>query len=163
MHFGRFRFGLRTFKTALAVMLIIIGFYLTDRGSPFIAALAAVFALREDFESTVSFGQVRIWSNAFGGGLALIYFAADHYFTGHPAVEIVLLPILLIIVIVVLDGLNYNSGIIGASAALLMIALTIPEGETIFYVLNRILDTFIGVIVAIVINRFASPDPEPEN
>ncbi|HEY4399153.1 MAG TPA: aromatic acid exporter family protein [Lactobacillaceae bacterium] len=158
MHFGRFRLGLRTIKTTAAVMLIFLVFYLTNRGTPFIAALAAIFALREDFESTVSFGKIRVMSNLFGGGLAVIYFVTNQALHNNPWVTIILLPLLLLFSIVVLDGFNLNQGIIGASAALLMIALTIPAGETIFYVLNRVLDTVIGVAIAIAINRFATPD-----
>lgn len=69
----------------------------------------------------------------------------------------ILLPLLVIVVIVLLDGFNYNSGVIGAMAALLMISLNIPAGATIVYVIDRIIDTFIGVVIAIAINRFWSP------
>ena len=38
-----------------------------------------------------------------------------------------------------------------------MIALNIPAGATVVYVIDRIADTFVGVLVAIGVNRFASP------
>ena len=66
----------------------------------------------------------------------------------------------IVVAIVFLDGFNYNSGVIGALAALLMISLNIPSGATVLYVIDRIADTFIGVFVAIAVNRFASPDPK---
>ncbi len=43
MQFGRFRLGMRTIKSALAVFLCILFFHLTQRGIPMIAALSAVF------------------------------------------------------------------------------------------------------------------------
>ena len=50
MKLGSFRLGMRTFKTGLAVMIIVAIFVLIDRGNPMIAALSAVFSLRQDFE-----------------------------------------------------------------------------------------------------------------
>ena len=47
MQFGRFRLGMRTIKSALAVFLCILFFHLTQRGIPMIAALSAVFSLRQ--------------------------------------------------------------------------------------------------------------------
>ena len=43
MQFGRFRLGMRTTKTALAVFLCILFFHVSNRGLPMIAALSAVF------------------------------------------------------------------------------------------------------------------------
>ena len=43
MKLGRFRLGMRTIKTAIAVMLCILLFHFLDRGQPLIAALSALF------------------------------------------------------------------------------------------------------------------------
>lgn len=74
MQIGRFRLGMRTIKTALAVMLCILLFHVTDRGSPLIAALAAVFSLRHDLTTSISFGRSRVLGNSLGGLLALIFY-----------------------------------------------------------------------------------------
>lgn len=159
MQFGRFRIGLRTLKTATAVMLIITTFYFLKR-PPFVAALASVFALRESWDKTLSFAKIRLISNMVGGVLALIYFLVHTHTHNAVWVSMIFLPFLVVIAIVFLDGFNFNSGVIGALAALLMISLSIPTGATVLYVIDRIADTFIGVIVAIVVNRFASPEPK---
>ena len=156
MQFGRFRIGLRTLKTAMAVMLIIAVYYFFNR-PPFVAALAAVFALRESWDKTLSFAKIRLISNTVGGLLALVYFLIYTRTDHADWVAIIILPLLVIITIVFLDGFDFNSGVIGALAALLMIALNIPAGATVVYVIDRIADTFVGVLVAIGVNRFASP------
>lgn len=161
MQFGRFRLGMRTIKSALAVFLCILFFHLTQRGIPMIAALSAVFSLRQDLITTVSFGKSRIIGNTLGGTLAIIYFFVKSYFHNDFLVELILLPILVIIVIVVSDGINNNSGIISAIATLLLIALSIPQGESALYAIQRVLDTFIGTFIAIGINFFLRP-PETE-
>lgn len=161
MEFGRFRLGMRTIKSALAVFLCILFFHVTDRGLPMIAALSAVFSLRQDLTTTVSFGRSRIIGNSIGGFLGIIYFLVKNYFHNDFLVELFLLPVLVVIVIVVSDGINNNSGIISAIATLLLIALSVPQGESSLYVIQRVLDTFIGTFIAIGINFFLRP-PETE-
>lgn len=161
MEFGRFRLGMRTIKSALAVFLCILFFHVTDRGLPMIAALSAVFSLRQDLTTTVSFGRSRIIGNSIGGFLGIIYFLVKNYFLNDFLVELFLLPVLVVIVIVVSDGINNNSGIISAIATLLLIALSVPQGESSLYAIQRVLDTFIGTFIAIGINFFLRP-PETE-
>lgn len=161
MEFGRFRLGMRTIKSALAVFLCILFFHVTDRGLPMIAALSAVFSLRQDLTTTVSFGRSRIIGNSIGGFLGIIYFLVKNYFHNDFLVELFLLPVLVVIVIVVSDGINNNSGIISAIATLLLIALSVPQGESSLYAIQRVLDTFIGTFIAIGINFFLHP-PETE-
>ncbi len=122
--------------------------------------MASVFALRESWDKTLSFAKIRLVSNTVGGLLALIYFLVHAQTHNATWVSMIFLPLLVIIAIVFLDGFNFNSGVIGALAALLMISLNIPAGATVLYVIDRIIDTFIGVLVSIGVNRFASPKPK---
>lgn len=160
MQIGRFRLGMRTIKTALAVMLCILLFYLTDRGSPLIAALAAVFSLRQDLTTSISFGRSRVLGNSLGGLFAMIFYYVQSFFKNDFYVELFLLPFFVILVIVLSDGINNNSGIISAIATMLLIAFSIPQGESILYALNRVLDTFIGTIIAISLNGVISPQTD---
>ena len=161
MQFGRFRLGMRTTKTALAVFLCILFFHVSNRGLPMIAALSAVFSLRQDLTTTVSFGRSRIIGNTLGGLLGIFYFFVKNYFHNDFLVELFLLPLLVIFVIVVSDGIDNNSGIISAISTLLLISLSIPQGESSLYAIQRVLDTFIGTFIAIGINFFLRP-PEIE-
>ncbi|MFK4568305.1 aromatic acid exporter family protein [Enterococcus sp. UD-01] len=162
MEFGRFRLGMRTLKTALAVMICILLFRLMDRSASSIAALAAVFSLRQDLTTSLSFGKSRILGNSLGGFLAIIYFLVKDFFSNDFLVELLFLPFLIIVLIVVSDGINNNSGIISAIATLLLIALSIPQGESLLYALSRVADTFIGTFVGIGLNFFFQPKPVEE-
>ena len=126
-----------------------------------IAALSAVFSLRQDLTTTVSFGRSRIIGNTLGGLLGIFYFFVKNYFHNDFLVELFLLPLLVIVVIVVSDGIDNNSGIISAISTLLLISLSIPQGESSLYAIQRVLDTFIGTFIAIGINFFLRP-PEIE-
>lgn len=159
MSIGPFRLGMRTIKSALAVMICILLFKVFDRGAPMIAALAAVFSLRQDLTTSLSFGKSRVLGNSIGGGLALLYFVVQQYFSNDFLVELLFLPLLVILVIVLSDGIGNNPGIISAIATLLMIALSVPQGESVYYAFERVLDTFIGTFVAISINFLIRAKP----
>ncbi|MGX7351159.1 FUSC family protein [Enterococcus canis] len=160
MVFGRFRLGMRTMKTAVAVMLTILLFHFLDRGAPMIAALAAVFSLRQDLTTSVSFGKSRILGNSLGGALSIVYFVVQRFFDNSFLVELLLLPTLVVVVIVLSDGLNNNAGIISAIATMLLISLSIPRGESVYYALDRVIDTFIGTFIAIALNFIRPKPPE---
>ncbi|WP_265457123.1 FUSC family protein [Enterococcus sp. HY326] len=157
MHIGKFRLGLRTIKSAVAVMICILVFHFVDGGQPLIAALAAVFSLRQDLSTSLSFGKSRILGNSLGGLLAIFYFVIKSYFEYDFLVELFLLPVLVALCIVISDGINNNSGIIASIATLLLISLSIPQGESAFYALSRVIETFIGTFIAIAINFFGQP------
>lgn len=157
MQLGSFRLGMRTLKTGLAVMLVTALFVVLHRGNPMIAALAAVFALRADFETTIEFGKSRIIGNAIGGMFAIVYYLLFTVFHHNEWSMVILLPVLLMVLISLNDGINNNKGLIGSVAAFLMIALTIPADATYVYALQRVLDTFIGTIAAILMNIGVHP------
>lgn len=159
MEIGPFRLGMRTIKTALAVFICILFFHFTGRGNPMIAAIAAVFSLRQDLTTSLSFGKSRIIGNSLGGFLALIFILVQGYFSHAFLVEAIVLPLLVIVAIVVSDASNNNLGIITAIATLLLIALSVPQGESIYYVLERVVDTFIGTFIGIGLNFFIQAKP----
>ena len=161
MQFGRFRLGMRTIKTAIAVMLCILLFRFLNRGQPLIAALSAVFSLRQDLTTTLSFGKSRVLGNSIGGATAIIYFFMKQYFNNDFLIELLVLPALVAFIIVLSDGINNNSGIISGIATMLLITLSVPQGESFIFALDRVLDTFIGTLIAIFINFVLRP-PEKE-
>lgn len=161
MHIGRFRIGMRTMKTALAVMICILLFKITDRREPLIAALAAVFSLRQDLTTSVSFGRSRVLGNSMGGLFAIFYFFIKQYVHQDFLLELFLLPLLVALIIILSDGINNNAGIVSAIATMLLITLSVTRSESIYFALQRVIDTFIGTFVAIAINFLIRP-PEKE-
>ncbi|MEQ9763446.1 aromatic acid exporter family protein [Streptococcus sp. ZJ151] len=148
----KFRLGMRTFKTGLSVFLVLALFSLFGWEGLQIGALTAVFSLRENFDKSFSFGMSRIFGNSVGGICALIYYLLRELLGAGTWVMLVFVPILTMLTIMINVACNNKSGIIGGVAALLIITLSIPRGDTIFYVFSRIFETFIGVFIAILVN-----------
>lgn len=164
MEFGQFRLGMRTVKTGIAVGICILIFHFLHRGTPMIASLAAVFALRQDVETTVKFGKSRILGNSIGALVAALFIFIHRGLGGSFLIEVIGIPICIMFIIILCDGIDYNSGIIGAIATLLIIYFTIPTTDTFFYALERVVDTFIGTFVALAVNHLIrTPIPEKVN
>lgn len=153
MELGQFRLGMRTVKTGIAVAICILIFHYSGRGTPMIASLSAVFALREDVETTVKFGKSRILGNSIGALIAALFIFIQGQLGSSFLIELIGIPFCIMFIIIICDGINYNSGIIGAIATLLIIYFSIPNNETFIYALERVGDTLIGTFIAITINH----------
>ena len=149
---SKFRLGMRTFKTGLAVFIILLLFGLFGWKGLQIGALTAVFSLREDFDKSVHFGTSRILGNSIGGFYALLFFIVNSVFKEQYWVTLLLVPVCTMLTIMTNVAMNNKAGIIGGVSAMLIITLSIPTGETFLYVFARIFETFIGVFVAILVN-----------
>lgn len=161
MQIGRFRIGMRTMKTALAVMFCILLYHFLNRGQPMIAALAAVFALRQDLTTSVKFAKSRVLGNTLGGLAGIGYHLLQQRFDDSFLIELIILPLLVASLIIFSDGIDNNSGIISSIATMLLITLTVSTDETVIVAVDRVLDTFIGTFVAIGMNFIIRP-PKPE-
>ncbi len=149
---SKFKLGMRTLKTGLSVFLVLLIFHLFGWEGLQIGTLTAVFSLRESFDRSVHFGFSRIIGNSVGGFLSLLFFLINQLFHNQFWVTLVFVPIFTMLGIMINVSINNKSGIIGATAALLIITLSIPAGDTILYVFARVFETFCGVFVAILVN-----------
>ena len=70
---SKFRLGMRTMKTGIAVFIVLLIFGMFGWKGLQIGALTAVFSLREDFDKSVHFGTSRILGNSVGGFYALLF------------------------------------------------------------------------------------------
>ncbi|MGT2866583.1 FUSC family protein [Streptococcus fryi] len=143
---------MRTFKTGLSVFLVILIFKLLDWQGVQIAALTAVFSLREDFDKSLSFGVSRVLGNTIGGFFALLFYMINDFFADAFWVTLAFVPIMTMLTIIFNVAANNKAGIIGAVAAMLIITLGIPKHDTVLYVFARVFETFIGVFIAIIVN-----------
>ena len=108
--------------------------------------------MREDFDKSVHFGTSRILGNSIGGVYALMFFLLNNFFHGAFWVTLLVVPICTMLTIMTNVAMNNKAGVIGGVAAMLIITLSIPNGETVLYVFARVFETFMGVFVAILVN-----------
>lgn len=148
----KFRLGMRTLKTGIAVFLVILLFQFLGWEGTNIAALTAVFSLREDFGQSLHFGSSRILGNTIGGLYAVSFFVLSQMLHGEAWVSLIFVPICTMLTIMTNVAMNNKTGIIGGVSALLIITLSVPSGGPIQYAVVRVFETFIGVFIAILVN-----------
>lgn len=148
----QFRLGMRTLKSGIAVFLVILLFQILGWTGTNIAALTAVFSLREDFGKSMHFGSSRILGNTIGGVYAIGFFVLSQLFNGQNWVALVFVPIFTMLTIMTNVAFNNKAGIIGATSAMLIITLSTPSGGPITYAIVRVFETFIGVFIAMFVN-----------
>lgn len=148
----KFRLGMRTLKTGISVFLVILLFQFLGWEGTNIAALTAVFSLREDFGQSLHFGSSRILGNTIGGLYAVAFFVVSQILHGQSWAFLIFVPICTMLTIMTNVAMNNKSGIIGGVSALLIITLSTPSGGPIQYAIVRVFETFIGVFIAILVN-----------
>lgn len=155
--------GWRIIKTCLAVFCCLLLYHFVfHRQNPMIACLSAIFSLREDVSTSFHFGQTRMVSNAIGGGYAVLAVLICYYPSYHVYKELIVVPIGVMIFILTMLWLNRKAGIINGAAAFLMIYFTTALQHPIYSACLRFLDTFVGAIVAILINALIHPIMEKQ-
>ena len=158
--FDKYRIGLRTIKTAIAVFLCLAVQWFFPEVSALNAGIAAVVCMRETPGKTVETGINRFIGTVIGGvfGFVLVKLAGIIPFYGSGLFVIVIPSIMMLSISTCVWLKKYDSVII-CCVVYLIIALEagVDTGNTINYVAMRMLDTTIGIIFATLINKFFFP------
>ncbi len=151
--------GMRSIKTALAATLCAL-FYIAFRRNPTFACIGAVFGMGSDMENSQLHGGNRLFGTAIGGLLGMALFRFYIIFYPEGGVHPMLLPLLFVgVVILILISQNVWPGAVQPGSVVLCILLFNTPVETyVAYSLNRILDTGVGVVVALAINYVLSKE-----
>lgn len=152
----RLHIGMRNIKTALAATLCALIYFPFHR-NPTFACIGAVFGVGSDMENSWLNGGNRFIGTIIGGLLGMWLFRL--YIVFYPDGEmhpLMLLFIFIGIIFVVLLSLFFKwpGAIQPGGVVLCIILFNTPVDEYISYSLNRMLDTGIGVAVALLINLF---------
>ncbi|ALS03299.1 hypothetical protein ATZ33_07510 [Enterococcus silesiacus] len=145
---------MRTFKTGLSVFFCILVSMLLKRETYVVAAITTVFTLREDMENTVRYGKHRIIGNVMGALMSVVVIAVFNLLGRTELVQLIFIPVIITLMIALLASLGYHEGTVGACATLLTIVFMIPADRSYGYAFARVVDSFIGMGIALLVNYF---------
>lgn len=147
------KIGMRTIKTALAAALCALLYYFGDR-SPAFACIGAIFGMGSDLESSKLNGGNRLFGTVIGGFLGIVLFRVYLIFYPEGGHTLLLVPLVFVgtVVLILLCQIFWVGGIQPGGVVLCIILFNTPTENYITYALNRILDTGIGVTMALVVN-----------
>lgn len=152
------KIGMRNIKTSVSVFLCILLFDVANRGSSFYACVAAVICMQQTLENTFNKGMSRVVGTVIGGVMGSILLYADEFFTFEGA-YIFVLSVAIVILIQACVLLKQNDAAAICCVVFLSIALNHRgSGDYIYYTVSRVVDTSVGILIAVFVNRFLNVD-----
>ena len=152
--YNPFHIGMRSIKTAFAAALCAALYFLIDR-NPTFACIGAIFGMGSDMGTSKLGGGNRLFGTIIGGllgmGLFRIYIIFHPEGGFHPLIFLLVF-IGVIFLISISVWIKWGGAIQPGGVMLCIILFNTPVDTYISYSLNRIIDTGIGVVIALLIN-----------
>lgn len=142
--------GMRILKTALAVALCILISKLLKLEYPFYVAIAAIISMESSITSSYKAGRNRMAGTLVGALTGLIFASIQ---PGNA----LLCGLGTIVLIYVCERFHWNNSISIAGIVFIAIMVNLNGKSPLLYGASRILDTSIGISVAILINYLVFP------
>ncbi|MGL4990905.1 MAG: FUSC family protein [Sarcina sp.] len=150
------KIGARNFKTALSILLSIIILKILGFESSFYACIAAVICLTDSYENSIKTGKNRMIGTIIGGSfgmIATIILSVYNTFW----LRTLLIFLFTIAVIYICTILKKPGSVSIACIVLLANLLLNRDYSNYIYTFSRIIETFIGVVIAVFVNAYILP------
>ena len=147
------KIGMRNIKTALAAALCALAYYFWGR-SPAFACIGAIFGMGSDLENSKLHGGNRFFGTLIGGLIGMGLFRIHLIFYPEGGITWMLIPLVFAgtVLLIVLCQMFWVGGIQPGGVVLCIVLFNTPVDTYVSYSLARILDTGIGVLVALAVN-----------
>ncbi|MBC2580228.1 aromatic acid exporter family protein [Clostridium sp. DJ247] len=142
--------GMRNIKTAIAVSICVALSYILNREYIFYAAIASVISMQGSVYDSFKAGKNRMLGTMVGAFVGFLFALVS------PG-NIFLCGLGVVIVIYICNMLGWKNSVAISCIVFLVIMLNLEDRTPGAYSLNRIFDTFIGIIVAVMVNYFIYP------
>ncbi|MEG2097350.1 MAG: FUSC family protein [Pseudoflavonifractor sp.] len=156
--------GMRTVKTAVAVMIcffIFLPFWLRvplgeydplRNVGPFYACIAAVICMQSSVEQSVRQGVSRVIGTILGGGVGICILAIDDL-VHHPVITGLLMGAGIILTLWLCNLIKRPAACSIGCVVLCVVMLNHGGKDRYLYTLFRVLETIIGIVVAVLVNH----------
>ncbi|MBZ9687272.1 aromatic acid exporter family protein [Clostridium estertheticum] len=141
------KIGMRNIKTAISVFICIIILRAFHSTFPFYACIAAVITMQSTVHNSFTTGKNRMIGTIIGAiwGLAFALISPNNVFLSSIGI---------VFVIYSLNLLNRKNSIIIGCVVFLAIMTNLKEGTPLVYSSNRVIETFLGIFVSVLVNYF---------
>lgn len=155
-HDGPWHFGMRIFKTGLASLICLI-FSRALGGYPFFAVIAAIICMKPTIEDSLDVGLHRILGTFIGGLFGMVLLSVYSYFdikSGRMLTDILTMLGLMVLIKILAYFHRSPATVITCVVYTSILLLPLAHGQSIVqYSMMRVLDTLLGVVVAILVNE----------
>lgn len=151
--------GFRTLKTALSIFICLVIYHLLQpyeivgTSDAFLACVTAIICMKDNIEDSLKIGLFRLVGTFIGAVFGLLYLFANISFDS-PYMDIFLISICIIVLISICNGIKCPDAIVICCIVFLVISLEQVSSAPALHCAKRFADTAIGLVIAVVINRF---------
>lgn len=153
--------GMRIIKSAIGVLLVFLIYFLRgEKGVPFYSALSVLWCLQPCKTTTTSKALQRTVGTFIGAVFGLVMILIDYYLLGgqYEIIRDVLIAIFIIPVIYTTIVFNKKDASYFSCVVFLSIAVNhLTDINPYLFVVNRTVDTLIGIVVAYLLNTIHLP------
>lgn len=149
------KFEIRDIKTSTAVFLSVLISNAVNLEYPFFTAIAAIFTMESVKDTPLNAGRIRILGSIVGAlaGIVFVYIQPNNAF---------LCGIGMMVVITICHIFNLDKAISISGVIFMAIMLGTNIKDPLRYSVSRILNTFVGIGIAVIID-YAMPDKEKQH
>ena len=150
----KFHIGQRNIKTALAATLVAL-IYLFWGKNPTFACIGAVFGMGLNINDSIKHGGNRFFGTIIGGFLGMLLFRLYICFVPDGkfnALMLVFLFVGVVLLILTSQMFHWVGAVQPGGVVLCIILFNTPVETYVSYSINRMIDTGIGVAVALLVN-----------
>lgn len=148
-----FHIGMRNFKTGLAVFFCLIAYAVVGREGTSLACTSAIICMQDSVEKSVISGRNRLIGTVFGALLGMLLLYLNLYI---PSVDLTFVTgtVGTMLLILFCNIIRKPDAIVIGCVVLLVIILQQTDQSPLVDSVNRLIDTFVGIFIAVAVNRF---------
>lgn len=156
--------GLRNLKTALGVLVCILLYELFHRPYVFFACISVIICLAPTMETSYQMSKDRMIGTVVGGLLGIPFLYLKNMVISRVSffpLEAVIICLGIVLVIYLVNLMDNKGAVANACIVFLSVLITLENSSQyiapLLYSVNRIIDSAVGIIVALVINKYFFP------
>lgn len=161
--------GLRNIKTAFGVFLCILIYDAFQRPFVFLACISVVLCLKDTVQNSYEMAKDRMGGTIIGGIAGVFILLFNNFINDRVSffvVNAILIGVGIVIVIYLCNILDRRGSTTTACIVLLTILLNLQDNTQYMtphmYSINRMLDSIIGISIALLLNKYFFPFDEDD-
>ncbi|NLJ58083.1 MAG: hypothetical protein GX339_04460 [Tissierellia bacterium] len=148
------KIGMRNIKTSLAVFICLLLFDFINRENSIFACIAAVICMQNTIVDSLDRGIARIIGTIIGGMVGILVLFLVNTITAYE-ILIFIIPLGIMLLIQICVMINMKQSVVICCVVYLSIMITKShEGGYVWYTINRVVDTSIGILIALIVNKY---------
>jgi uncharacterized membrane protein YgaE (UPF0421/DUF939 family) len=147
--------GMRVIKTVIAVYMCFLISFIRET-SPFYSAIASILCMQNSHDNSFKVGKNRMIGTIIGGLYGLLVIVAVDYFDIKLFNFIYYLILSLFLIPIIYTNVYFktaNSTYISCVVFLSITVSHIGDASPMLFALNRIIDTLIGILISLLVNK----------